>query len=626
MSLTKDIDIKGLEKGVIWNYTPTADEKKILDYVRNRVVSMKAWRTAVDKDWSIYQKMIEARHQPYPDERSSSTVPLASALTELYVAEAIKIRTDFRFKWEWENKIRAQAFEHVWKYDWRVNKRQFWLDESEYTVAMFGTTVLYTWYEKNTYTQKDPTIWDDLIWKFTEKTIVDENIILKEIDLRYVWFDNHCWWYIEDASDACYEQWISKEQFDLLKWNKLYNNLDKVGVVWFSNDTYTFLVDEEKIREWDFVKFTHYWNKDKDMYVCYANDLVMVRCHPLFSTINWKKALPLVIRWLGKKKFSLYHRGICEACMMFNSEINDLRELCMDAIRRSNTQTLAIGNWLSFTNRQFSYDNEILLFDWQFNNNFQQISWNPPNQAIFNYIDRIYKDIAVYIWIDIQNLIGQPQQTAFQTEVQREASQKRVNVWLKNRDYAYERLADLHKDNLLRFFPIKTAKWLYPKIEIEWEKFEWGKFKKTKKNQVSMFEVTPEVLRGEDMIFVDVYTDTTLPTIDVVQKSLTMDMLTTVGNMATSIANAKSAWVEIEDYIPVKDILEKTIEWYNLNVGSKWGDSDDIKKKAKLFTEDLIKMKDRSLSNINNQWQTMWPLQKNNLMPWEGTKIPEWMM
>jgi len=48
---------------------------------------------------------------------------------------------------------------------------------------------------------------------------------------------------------------------------------------------------------------------------------------------------------------------------MFNTELNNLRELLMDGIRRSNTQVLAIGNGLSFDGRQFSYDNEILTFD-----------------------------------------------------------------------------------------------------------------------------------------------------------------------------------------------------------------------------------------------------------------------
>jgi hypothetical protein len=33
---------------------------------------------------------------------------------------------------------------------------------------------------------------------------------------------------------------------------------------------------------------------------------------------------------------------------MFNSEINNLREMAMDGIRRSNTSTLALGKGLSF--------------------------------------------------------------------------------------------------------------------------------------------------------------------------------------------------------------------------------------------------------------------------------------
>jgi hypothetical protein len=101
---------------------------------------------------------------------------------------------------------------------------------------------------------------------------------------------------------------------------------------------------------------------------------VIVRDHPMVSTIDGKKALPFVIRTLGKKNYSIYGRGICEALMMFNSEVNNLRELLMDGIRRSNTQVLAIGNGLSFNGRNFSYDNEILEFDGNLAQNFQQIS------------------------------------------------------------------------------------------------------------------------------------------------------------------------------------------------------------------------------------------------------------
>mgnify|MGYP000511513585 CR=1 FL=1 len=57
--------------------------------------------------------------------------------------------------------------------------------------------------------------------------------------------------------------------------------------------------------------------------------------------------------------------------------------------------------------------------------------------------------------------------TAFQAELQRGSSQKRINVWLLNRDLANERFADLYKDLLQTYFPRKTADGLYPQVEVE---------------------------------------------------------------------------------------------------------------------------------------------------------------
>jgi hypothetical protein len=95
----------------------------------------------------------------------------------------------------------------------------------------------------------------------------------------------------------------------------------------------------------------------------------------MMNTIDGEKALPWVWRGLGKKNYSIYSRGLCEPLLMFNSEINNLREMLMDGVRKSNTQVLAIGNGLKFNGRGFSYDNHILTFDGKLgNDNFQQIS------------------------------------------------------------------------------------------------------------------------------------------------------------------------------------------------------------------------------------------------------------
>lgn len=119
-------------------HTPSKDEKVKLDYVKKRFEDMKNARTTVDKNWDTYQTMIDAIFTPYPDERSASTVQLSSSMIELYVAEALKIPTEFQFRSETsEHATNAKALEYVWKYDWRTKKRKRVMTEEEYICAGF---------------------------------------------------------------------------------------------------------------------------------------------------------------------------------------------------------------------------------------------------------------------------------------------------------------------------------------------------------------------------------------------------------------------------------------------------------------------------------------------------------
>jgi len=95
-------------------------------------------RTIVDRNWQVYQDMIEAVFVPYPDGRSSSTVPLASAMIELFVAEAMKLETEWKFRADnTKYQTKVKALEYVWKYDWRKNKRKKVFVENEYITAAF---------------------------------------------------------------------------------------------------------------------------------------------------------------------------------------------------------------------------------------------------------------------------------------------------------------------------------------------------------------------------------------------------------------------------------------------------------------------------------------------------------
>ena len=567
-----------------WNQSDLDVQKA--SFVKDRFLRMQQARTVVDADWNTYWKMLEAIYRPYEDERSSSVVPLSSAILELFIADCIKIPTEFKFRGEttkWNTQ--AKALEYVWKYDFRKKNRKKAFRDDDYICWAFGTSVMYVWFESYFREQKDFKVDESLNFVFETKKIKKEDIVVKSVDIRNFYVDDTAIDCIEQANDCIYVEQISYEKFMNYKNNPLYKNMDKVKPQQYSLDYQPYTTSEQQVKQWDFVKIYRYWNVERDMYCEVAND-ILVREHPMINTINGEKALPFTIRNLGKRIYSIYGKGMCEALMMFNSEINNLREMLMDAIRRSNTQVLAIGNWLQFDWREFSYDNEILSFDGNFAQNFQQIQGTPPNQAIFSYMEQLYRDIAVYVWIDVQNIMWGNNQTAFQTEVQREASQKRINVWLENRDLAYERFADLYKDALQTFFPRKNAEWLYPEIEVEdeelvnnanWEPY----FKKKKWNYV--FQVTPEILRGD--LYVDVYTNASAPTINAVERQLKLDFMNSIWTMAQWYSVAKQAGIDIDKVLPMNENIRDMAAEYNLSPVEK-DDSEEVKaQKLKLLQE-----------------------------------------
>jgi hypothetical protein len=57
-------------------YMPSNEDQIKVDFVKNRISVMQQNRSSVDKDRNTYQTMIDAVFVPYPDERSSSVVPL----------------------------------------------------------------------------------------------------------------------------------------------------------------------------------------------------------------------------------------------------------------------------------------------------------------------------------------------------------------------------------------------------------------------------------------------------------------------------------------------------------------------------------------------------------------------
>ena len=586
------------------DYNPTKEEVEFVKKVRIRREKMKVAKAKVERLRPIITKMYEADFVPYGDERSTSTVPLLRSIVEMFVAQAMKIPTEFIAKSETsEHWTTARAMQEVWKKDRRTKNRKTEIMMNEYTTGIYGSSAIFTWFERCEKKVKDVTIWDDWNIKEISKDYVEDNIILENVDIRFLYIDDQAIWTFESANDCIYEKWISYSKFKSLEWNKAYKNIDKVTPKNFSTEDMAYVTDEDTQREWEYVLLQYYWNLEEDEFWIVANG-INVRKHAIMDTMNGKKAIPFTFRVLWMKLHWIRWVGFGEALMMFNSEVNNLREMLMDAIKRSNSQVLALWPWLSFNGREFVYDNEILSFDWQFSGNFEQISWNPPNQAIFNYIQQLYKDIAVYIGIDIQNIVWTPNRTAFEVEVQREASQERLNVYFRNRDLAFERLANLHMDNLQKFFPRKNADWLLPTVELDWEMLKDGEL--VKKKWKHILEITPEILRWQT--YMDVHTNINATTISAVDRQQKMDFLKDVWQIANSYATVKQLWFDIDDILPFKTALTDTAQDYNITVDKK--DNSEVEQKKKELFEWMRWM-------MKGWWQQQWTWQ-----PWEQQEQP----
>ena len=541
--------------------TQSEEDTKLLWYIKARKELMRTKRSIVDKYWKTFVKQYEALFVPYRDWRASSNVPLERSIIELFVAEAIKRPTNFNFT-AWLNyEYQTMIFEKVWKDDWSVNNRNNEILNNEYLTAIFWTSVIYTWYEK-TYR-----VFSDFEWiddnenpLFVRKLQTKSDILLKNIDIRDFWLDDRATC-MEDAIDCVLECYITYEDFLSYSLDKWYKKevLDSVIANQTKDKDRVFVFQSEQAQTMSkFVKITKYWNTKLDKYVEVANDSVILKSHPI---LNATHSLPFTVRQYGKNLFSIYGYWLCEALLTFKSDINKLREMLMEAIKKSNQEVIAIGSNLTFDWNQFAYWNQFMKFKGNLQGNFHQLTWTPPNQAIFTYLQQLYKDVAIYCWLDIQNILWEPQQTAYQTAVQKESSLQRVNVVLKNRDLAFERLANLHKDNLQMFYPLKLVRKLvkvdddnnkmedveseYPTIEIP--KLKGKRFAKWNEKQV--FEVTPEDIRWSFKI--EVSTDLNAPTINEVEKEQKMAFFSNVSNLTQAYAwNPK-----LEEILPMKKAI-----------------------------------------------------------------------
>lgn len=365
----KPTDMLATDKEII-GHTNSPEEDKLIAYVTSRFTKMATKRTQVDRFWQMYQMQFESLYIPYTDGRTRSNVPLEWAIIELFVAEAASRKPIPSFEAIGGTDIpKEEVIKRVWDYDWNSKDRDEEIKKSDYICAMFGTCHYFNGFEEKSRVVTDPEFKEGKIVG-VNKLLVENEILLKTLDIRNVYWDDRVTDY-RDANDCIYIQYLTPEQVKNLSPDNGWQNLETISTGTKSNQA--FWTNEERgMTNTDLIEFMHYWNEQSDKYVVLANRKTVVK--DTFIPYAHKK-LPITPRQYGYNPHSINGRGLCEALLNFKSEINTLKEMIMDGIKRSNNSLFAIGGGLTFDGENFGFNNTLVKFEGQLTDqNFRELS------------------------------------------------------------------------------------------------------------------------------------------------------------------------------------------------------------------------------------------------------------
>lgn len=597
------------------NYNLDQEWQDTLRKVLARLTDMRWARANIDNLWSTFQLIADNKYYPYKDWRARSSVPVLRSLLELFVSEATTRKIDKQIEPVWYSDVdKAEVMKIVWDYDWNKNNRDEDMTEAEYKCWIFWTCAYFTWFEKTSRIINDP-ITDDKTWEMTfKKKLMEEGrIILRTLDMRNVYFDDRVTRF-QDSNDQIYIEYLTPEQFKAEKGNKELKNLE---YVWGkTKDFQSFYTYEDRGKKYNnLVEKLHYWNKQADRYIVIYNRSIIWRDTPIPYA---HKELPIVPRQYWYVNDSIYWRWLAEACMQFLDKINKLSEMIYDWLARSNNSVFAMWNGLTFDWQNISFNNQFIKFNWQLNDtSFREIKGIPPNQAAFTYLQDLLKEIAIYIWIDISQIVWQASSTAFETAVRTESSLKRVNVVLTNRDYALNKVFKRHLANIMQFFPISEAQrileimpdWTvqqpeeikHPNILIEWKKYNPDNWKFVEMPWKFDFECKPEYIRWQ--VDITVKTNFNTPTL----KSIKQDNMNKFLN-DFNLYNQTVMWSpELKNVLKPDDFIKQLANTYDIDLKSIWWFEDSISKEWEKIDKIIMQM---------------WWVGENNWMLWD---VLPWM-
>ena len=317
---------------------------------------MRSARIPIDRMWQIAQLQFESLYIPYSDGRARSNVPLEWAIIELFVAEALSRTPKVNLSALTEQDIpKIEIMKRVLDFVEGQGSIKEELYKNEYITAMFGTGYYLTAFAQESRVIRDIEYDEEDNETITNKMLTKNKILIKAVDPRFVYLDDRTNDFNDDV-DQIFIDYVTPEEILNLKNVPGWKNIDQVGEISKQDMVFFTREDRGKLSN-GLVERMHYFNKASDSYIVIANRAVVIKDDPLPYS---HKELPIVPRQYAFNPLSKYGRGLCEALVNFKSQINQLNEMIMDGIRRSNNSMFVVGNGLTFDGNSFGFNNTLI--------------------------------------------------------------------------------------------------------------------------------------------------------------------------------------------------------------------------------------------------------------------------
>lgn len=491
-------------------YKPSEKDQEVIHFVDKRFQRMKSERGNWEAIWAAADKAYRQEVDSVPsgdDWRAKFVPPMTFAIIETEMAELEDSSLGIVIRPQEDNdKGNAKLMQSVVDFTWKRGDGDVQWMKTRKSALVRGTGIGKETYRCDRKVVKEVKDYDketqEIEWEAKE-TFEFNDVYYKNVNLYDFYIDEMAG---DDGMESA-RDCIEREILDIDRFREKYARYKNVEYVTIGGDTARHEGDktpqEGENRD---VEILHYWNQVEDLYVIVANNVLITTCDrpnpykhkrlPFIRIVNY--SLPGQFYGLGEVKVL---EGV-------QAEMTAIRRLALDNAKLNTNKMFVVSdNAVLDEDELISRPGGKVTLYGDVDKAIRWIDYPPLGRDWVTQYDELRSDARRASGISEESQ-GTPQSdTATQSAILREAAQKRIRY--KNKFFKKMGLVQVGRmrvANVQQFYTEPMVERVVGEDGLEKMEEHYRTIRVDMKNGYTFFEATPEKIRGQFDIDVDVET------------------------------------------------------------------------------------------------------------------------